>query len=523
MIRTAIAALLASTTLAHAQDNGSLSAYLEWIKPDRLVTQLAQFGILALRTQADVVYDDLSVNVAAGETSLTGLRLWPLFDWDEDGLCEITADRIAVNSVPITQVDRYLARVTVTGVGVPGACVPPDQQPMLEMAGLTEIVVPSMTIDFDYDIPSGGLVTRTYAEVEGLATLAVLADFSYAWFDTRFDPDEPEPVLFLSEMRITLENGGGFDALRALLPAGATDPASAGQVAEGAVGAFLADSNRQAALVRGDESEGDPSALSPEQRAFVDQASAAWASFVETPERLIVETGIEESTYLDLLAYDEDPRALFEDLRPVIGVAPRSAEELVEADLLARALAEPEGLTDAERRTVGVALLTGRGAPRSVEQGTDLLRPLADGNDVDAAMMLAEALADSDPGQAYVYALVASAAGAEGAASVMDAVEGELEAEQILAAQSEVAGPAEALDAMPSAAEARRLALAHLSGRGAVRSYELASLYARLSAAMDDAAGRALLDQVDARMDNEAFAAAEARAAEAAIQTWAAR
>ena len=517
MTRTAIAALLASTTLAHAQDDGSLTAYLEIIKPDRILTQVIQFGVLALRTQADVTYEYLSVNIAAGETSLTGLSLWPLFDWDENIECEITADRIAANSVPITRVDRYLARVTVTGLSATAACLPPDQQPMLEMAGLDGIAVPSMTVEIDYDFPSSGLVMRSFAEVEGLATVDVMADFAYAWFDTRVDPDNPEPVLFLSDFRMTLENDGGFDALRALLPAGATDPASAGQVAEGAVGALIGDANRSAAPDDG----GDPSALTDAQRAFVAEAAEAWAAFVESPDRLVLETAIDDSIYLDLLTYEEDPRPLFEDLRPSIGLAPRSAEDAIPSDLLSQALAEPDGLSEADRRRVGTALLTGRGAPRSIEQGAELLRGFADEGDADVAALLAGALAETDPARAYVYALVAGAGGADGAAPLLDGLERDLPADQIASAQIEVAGPAEPLDALPSAAEARRLALAHLSGSGAVRSYELASLYARLGAAMDDAASEALLSQIDARMADEAFAEVEARVSDAAVRTWA--
>ena len=93
---------------------------------------------------------------------------------------------------------------------------------------------------------------------------------------------------------------------------------------------------------------------------------------------------------------------------------------------------------------------------------------------------------------------------------------------EVIEAQGEAAGEtAIAPGAATDAAEARALALAHLSGRGAPRSYELASAYARLGAAMGDGGSADLLAQIDARIAGDgAFAEAEARAAAAATEAW---
>ena len=102
--------------------------------------------------------------------------------------------------------------------------------------------------------------------------------------------------------------------------------------------------------------------------------------------------------------------------------------------MMTRALAGDADTSDDQRLAVGTALITGTGAPKSVEKGRALLEPLAQAGNTQAALTLARALAESDPAAAYHQALVAAAAGEDGATAVLDGLEETLDTGALLEA-----------------------------------------------------------------------------------------
>jgi len=82
---------------------------LSWwdvITPDWVAENLLQYGVMALRTQIDLQYGDLTVNLLAGRATMTDLQIWPLPDWDPDAKCEISIDRLVIAQAPPDQSGR---------------------------------------------------------------------------------------------------------------------------------------------------------------------------------------------------------------------------------------------------------------------------------------------------------------------------------------------------------------------------------------------------------------------------------
>lgn len=501
------------------------ASFLDLLSPDRLVQQVMQYGIMALRTQADIVYQNMSVNVLAGRVALNGLEIRPLPPWDEDGACVITIDRLTLRSAPLDSPDTIRLRLAADGVAAPDICLPEDQRGMLPAFGLPRIELPRVTFDVEYDVPSGGAFVHAFAGLKDVATLSLTGDFEYIWLDGREDMDEPRPIVYVNYLGATVENLGGWGTVSRMLPPEFTGDGAVLTV-QGMLGSMLASANREA--YEGQSGASDPSRLSHDQRAFVDSAATAWAAFLANPVQLTVETGPGvNNTFLDLESLDGDPHHVFETLQPLVAVTGDIARAALPAALLRKALA-PEtaaSLTDAERRQVGEALLTGFGAPRSLEAGLQILQPLAQNGDAGAALLMAEALEDRAPEDAYRWALRAARAGETEALTLLDKLEAGIGLVRVLELQAEVTGAvSHPRGALASLAGIREQAAMRLAGKGALRNYPVAAMWAMIGRAAGDPEAIDILieidDMVEASGAQEAWAGYEADASRLAMQAW---
>jgi hypothetical protein len=498
--------------------------FLDLLTPDRFVLGLAQSGIMALRTQMDIKYGSMSVDLMAGQITLTEVDVWPLPDWDDNGDCLIAIDRVTLRTTAFDAPDRLRLRLDAAGVSAPEICLPPDMREPLDLAGLDALAIPGIGIDLAYDVPGAEATLSAHATIEGLVAATLTADFDYLWFDGRADMEAPEPVVFLDHAQLRLDDLGLWGVVSAMIPPPFIEPATATMVMPGMIGQMLAEANRDA----NPGATGDPSALGPAQRAFLDSVARAWPDFLAAPASLVLETQVAEPGYLDFAAFENDPREIFETLNPVLSTAPIRRPDMLSAELLRRALAGDAGLTAEERRRAGLALARGEGAPRNLAAATVLLSGLAE-SDGEAARALSDALAVSAPDEAYRWALRAGAAGAAGATGLLDRLEAVLGLPRALALQAEVTPLALADPGAASLAAMRETAAAHLLGQGSARSYPMAAAWALLAgAAGDREAGQILNDLSDRarRSGTEAqaaWAAAEADASRAATELWLAR
>ena len=506
---------------------------LSWwdvITPDRLVEKLLQYGVMALRTQVDLQYGDLTVNLLSGRATMTDLKIWPLPEWDPDAKCEILVDRLVIAQAPPDQSGRVRFKASVFGISAPAICLPQEMRPVLLATGSQTISVPYFGFDMDYDIASSGAQVQANFVLDKLATFDLSADFSYFWFDGRDDMEEPDPVFELSSAVLSIENAGGWETVRPMIPPPLTDPDTAARALGSLLDDMLQSMNRDAA---DDLQDNQAGALSADQTAFIASATRSWTDFLKDPRRLVLETGFtpENSVFLDFDAYEEEPRFVFEDLKPRLNLAPASARSALPADLVRRALGEDAaGMSADEKLLVGTALVEGVGVPRNVPAGTKLLVELArDGNGAAAAAM-SQVLETRNPETAYVWALRAGAAGLDGATGRLDRLEAVLEMSVILQIQGEASNDAvHPVEALASIGAIKQQARARLTGRGATRSYGIAAMWAMLAAATGDAESIDILEEIDARIraggpaGAEGWAKVEAESSRLAMQIWLSR
>lgn len=516
-----VLAAAAVLTLAHpsAAQEGP-ARWSDLIAPDRLATIAANYVVLAARLFADVTYADLSVDVASGRYAVSDLSVWPDLPWSErdgiGGVCEVSVGEAALLGTPWGEIEDGRFTLALTDLRAPIDCVPPDARVALAIAGLPEIAVPAATLDVRYMASRSSASVRLFADIDGAGSVEAVAELPYVWLRQGLD-EEPVPVVRLSGASLSVEDAGALAQAERFLPPRATEPATAAAFARD-----LLEPAMRGALAQGPVEELlDPPPLEGSAEALVASAAEAWASFVAEPGRLTLEVAPDRVLSVGP-ALAKDPAATLEALRPVVTTERPSADPAVEPSLVAAALAG-EALGEDDRRRVGLALLTGRGAPRA----RDLALTLLDGLAVDEpglAVSVAAALAEADPEDAYARALEAGAGGAPGATALLDAIEDRLPLVTVLRLQEEAAGK----PAPPVGERAlRRAASDRLSGRGLTRSYLLAATHARLGAASGDARSLAVLERIDAmsgaaaEAEREAWAALNAEAATRALETYA--
>ncbi|TFL18579.1 hypothetical protein DR046_08875 [Jannaschia formosa] len=418
--------------------------------------------------------------------------------------------------------DRVEMTVAARAVTLAPDCLPPDAGPVAAMLGPEGLYLPEAVLDLVYDMPSASMRARLSTSLEGVLAATVDADFDYVtlWAgdgadDPEGDGEEPEPEPELSgdlgAASLTLENLGGWEMARGFLPPPFTDPNSAGAAMTQALSASLSQ-----------QAEGG--VLPKHGKTFVTEVAQGWATFVAEPTRLVIETGFpaSEPLFLDPASFEGSPLDLIELLMPVVRQVPSAERAALAPDLVAQAITAPDTLPAEQRRAVGLALLTGEGAPRAVQRGIGLLSDLPE-QDGEVMLAMAEAVAASAPEDAYGAALLAGRDAAPGARAVLDRLERELDfVTRIRIQGSHTPVP----DRNALTAPVRELAAraqAHYSGIGAVRSLRAATLYASLAAARGDGGAARLLERIDAAIpekDAATWAAISEEVAEVALSAW---
>jgi hypothetical protein len=478
---------------------------------------------MALRTQMDLKYGDMSVDLMTGRVTLTDVKMWPLPKWDTDGNCEVGIDRMTIRTGALDQTDRIRVKLQIAGASATAECVPPEAQQGMAMAGLESISMPRLTVDLDYGVPGSDALVRVFGDVDKVAAVDLTAKFAYVWMDGRRDMEQPDPVVFLSHATLSVENKGIWQAMQGQLPPPLTDVQGAPLFVEGALGSALTGMNRS----NGGEGA-DPSALTDSQTAFLESVKTTWPAFLASPATLVLETGFSGDTYVDFKAMEDDPRVVFDTLKPRLELAAARTTRILPAAMISQAMSpQVNTMAAADRKAVGIALLTGEGAPRNLSAGYDLLTPLALGGDADAALVLSRALENVNPDEAYNWALVAGRNGAAGATALLDRLENQLGFVKVLALQNKVsATDSHSKDALQTIAGIREQAAMRLSGKGQARSYGIAAMWASLAKAAGDPEAADILGDVDEHVrlsgadSRAAWLDAEKAASALAMQVW---
>lgn len=478
----------------------------------------AHYSVLLVRSFVDVTYDSLTVEPNTGATVISGLVLYPEFGWDDDGTCAITVDRAILGS--IVSFETLANTIEVSGVGVPSACLPPDQRAMLQLVGYEDgLTADTMTIEASYDLPTSSADVTVQAAVRDAADVSISAHFDYLWVRIPTDGgDDAQPVAILGNAEVALENNGLWERVEPMVAAQMGDVNAIPGMAQLMLGQVLAEPGGQA---------------SPEVAAFVEDLSGELTRFLAEKNRLVVTVQPDGGLRLDEETF-QSPSQAIAVLKPEVSGTPAAYRSLISAEDLSAALAGGAGLDDAARLRVGEALLTGLGAPRSVRDGVALLQPLAQAWNADAAMLIARAMLESrNPRAGYLMVLRALAGDRSGAIGIADSMESAMDVAEVLAAQEsasrawpgnvEAAGQMDSLIAAGDLPGLRRMAYAASVGKGMPRSYARAYYLASLAAAGGDKGAANLRRRLDARFAGDGadvWTEEAERAARVALETW---
>ncbi len=518
----AAALLLPAPASAQARGGDPRPALWEFITFERIMQGLVQTGVVMLRTQMDITYGHVAADLYTQELALSQVSLAPPVPYGPPGQCRIAIDRVVLGQGPISDWNRSQMRIEATGVAVPAHCLPFELRPPLLALGREVLEADWAMAEIDYSVGSGAAEAVVHVSLPELGV--VQAELHFA----QLSPREPqyqldsEPygqdagfVALLSGATITYEDHGLIARARdrGLMPPQLREPAAARAAAEDAFAAEMGDLR------------------SPEEHALQAAIGAAVERLWAEGGRVVLNLAPERPFPLQMIE-QIGPWDTMAALRPEILAATAARRTLVPAALLEQALADPAALDAADRRRVGLALATGRGAPRSLPLGRALLEPLAEAGDAEVAMSLAEALRAGDPEGAYRLAARAGAQGSGDAAGFLEELEGEIATPRLLQLQAELVGAEDAPEAVLQGLESddlgplREHALARLSGQGAVKSYARAYLWATLGAAAGDEGMARLAEQIERRMlfrgalAEAAWAEAAEGARDAAMRLW---
>ncbi|KIT17307.1 hypothetical protein [Jannaschia aquimarina] len=478
----ACTALALTTMPAHAQER----TFWDLINPDAIAMQFLQSGIFALRTQIELTYGDMAISLLDGRIAMEGVemvipaRLTGAID------CPASVDLIEIRTENPVSLVTLSGHVELRGIDVPATCFGPQGIAAGAFLPGGRIRLPEAVIDYAYDMPSSGLQVGLRTTLE--ERVAVTADVDFDYFSLREVANRSEPALWarLSGATVALQDLGAWDIAAPFLPPEATDPANAAQFVRQNGSGMIGAGSAQDSLAA---------------QAFIEELASGWAAFVADPDRLVIETGFpaSEPRTIDpdlIQRLDEGPLPLIGLLEPRVGADRASEREALPITSVLPAIQRTDALPPDSRRTVGLALLRGDGAPRNLAEAERLLADLSEGGDTEVSLALARALERRDPEAAYAYALAAGPGGAAGLRGLLDRLEGTLPFNTVLRLQSAAPDPTEDDMAGP-ANELLARAEAHLRGVDARRSLRHALIYASIAAGRGSRDAQALLDRID--------------------------
>ncbi|MEM7509118.1 MAG: hypothetical protein AAF415_20550 [Pseudomonadota bacterium] len=488
-----------------------------------LLRIMNHYSLLFLRSAVDLTYESLSISPKTYNTVITGLEIYPVLDWDQDGACVISIDRISSGTIYSFETSKSL--MEVNGIHVPRACLEPEQSAMLVGFGYDDgLRSDAMSIQISYDLPSSAAEIGISTTVNEALDISLDAAFDYLWIRLPLDTPaaDPEPVALLGALEATIENRGLWEKVEPMLGAQIGDLGIAPEMVQGMILQGL--------------SSPDQPAPNAETEAFAANVGAEIGRFLTEKNRLVITAEPEGSVWLDPDAFD-DPQQVIALLQPQVSAVPAAIRRLIAPQALSAALTDPAGLEAAERLRIGEALLSGVGAPRSVSEGTAILTPLTDAWDGAASLLVADALADQDNGEgAYTMVLRAMAAGESGAISLADDLEAGMTLGEVLILQDQALtawpGAASRVEADQTILESgdvgalRQRAYDAALGKGTPRDYRSAYFWATLASAAGDPGAATLRQRLDNRFargggaDAQAWTALTDEVGSLAFQTW---
>lgn len=497
-----IAAGLFAVPLSPASAQGDPKpGIFDIVTPDRVAEALASVGISALRTVMEVEYEHLSTDVMRGTVALSGVTLRPQLPYDRARQCEVTVQRASFDLGQMRP-DLAASNISITLIGATAniACIERSMGLMLRASGYDRIEVDRLNYEIDYVHGTGEIRGNGSAAINDMLTLDLAVAGALLPRLNEFG-SPGDPAVRVRRAVLGLQDTGGWARLSSQLPENLRQP----EVIQS-----LGTEELTNAL-----SKGGTRALTASERLFIDDLMTHVADFIREPGEITIEAQLPATgIVLEPDVYNR-PEELLQALAPDARVAPRAQSDLLDPALVARIDGD---LSGAERLQLARALTDGDGVPKAEALVPGLLAPLVASDAPEAAqaaLLTARAQLAFDPAAAYGNALAASSARLPGAVPLLDALETRLTTGVVVAAQdahilaSTQDTPAATLPDGGDIRAVRSLALGHLTGLGAPRSYRLAYYYALIAEAAGDIGARPLREDIEARFANRGDAVAE--------------
>ncbi|PIE15629.1 MAG: hypothetical protein CSA68_06315 [Rhodobacterales bacterium] len=480
------AGLIAMATSATAYEADPAPSLLELFSPDKISTVVAHSLIAALRTQVEMRYDYLSSSVMQGGVSITGLQMRPRLPYDTRHLCVIKVDRATLSSaLPEVLQTRHNTRLTLTGLHLPASCVPSEAAQTMRTAGLDDVQLDYANIRFSYTYGSGEISSDMSLAINDFAHLDLGVTATMVPTHRNFYSDDPD--LRFTRLVATLKDNGGWARVQKLLPPKMQDPKTIRQIVHQGLSEELVDKH-------------DPLLQAP-QRKFINELADQVEAFTTKPGEITIEAVLPpEGVQIDPNRFW--PNMLITTFGLTARSAPLARTRLIDNELVNQ-LSTPDQVDAPTRLKLAQALLAGIGVPQAPAMVPELLEPLLDDitHRPQAAALIARSLQDTNPEEAYPYALMAGAGKATMAGLSLDRIESMLTTGKVMKLQEGYKRPPLTED-LPSGNDPRALrdkSLAYFTGLGAPRSYARAYYFALLAQAAGDVGAAGLLDDIKAR------------------------
>lgn len=438
--------------------------------------------VSASRTFAQVSYENVTYDRHLERFYLSNLYVVP-FGLDLPTGCEVSFGGLGVAAKRAEYAATDIFEMVLDDVFISTLCLPFEMRAGLSMAGLSDLVIPSVQVQFSHHYPSAATDITISTAVADAAEISLTAKMDYV----SVIDDSDFPIYAELEMaQLTIENLGAWQSLAKQLPKEFKTPGIAGQSIAGILTPELTQ------------------ALGQQQGLdAAEQIKTAVDDFLQNPRKLELKTNIDPRVPLRL-----DP-SLAGDLRSVLArlnpsLRAQSGDRFPEpfsVDFAALSRGQFQDFNPTELYDVGQALQSGQHVPRNHELARQIFEYLLTTDIPQAAENLTEiAIAQGDFSTAYEYAQIMARTGQSRARAVLNKLETHMTLPEILSRQT-FAPTTTYAQAKRNGDTLYELANKSLMGIEVDRSYQTAYYWAILALSDGDERAKMIIEAVEGLSD----------------------
>jgi hypothetical protein len=393
--------------------------------------------------------------------------------------CEVSLGGLGVAGKRADYAATDSFEVVLDDVFISTLCLPFEMRAGLSMAGLSDLVIPSVQLQFSHHYPSAATDITLSAAVADAASVTVTAKMDYV--SVIDDMDFPI-YAELNAAQITIENLGAWRSLAMQLPKEFKTPGIAGQSIAGLLTPELTQAlGQQQGLVA------------------AAQIQTAIDEFLQNPQKLQLKTNIDPRVPLRLDPYlADDFQSVWGRLNPSLRaqsgdpLSPAFAANVAAVNRGQFREIDPSDLFD-----IGQALQMGQRLPRNHEVARTIFEYLLATDMTQAAENLTEiAIDQGDFAAAYDYAQIMARTGHPRARAVLNKLETHMSLPDILA-HHDFAPTSTYGQVKRAGGSLYTLANQSMMGIDAERSYQTAYYWGVLALAEGDQRAKMIVDTIE--------------------------